>query len=85
MTRLCESLAELLPPLDWRFRARARKVRTDFYVPTSRLVDLLNVGIGSLRTGVFNVADMAILFGAAVFIVSEMRKSRLTAASNTSP
>lgn len=49
------------------------------------VVDFLNVGIGPLRTGVFNVADMAILFGAAVFIVSEMRKSRLTAASNTSP
>jgi signal peptidase II len=28
------------------------------------VVDFLNVGIGNLRTGIFNVADMALLFGA---------------------
>ena len=28
------------------------------------VTDFINVGIGPLRTGVFNVADMAILFGA---------------------
>ncbi len=28
------------------------------------VTDFLNVGIGSLRTGVFNVADMAVMFGA---------------------
>jgi signal peptidase II len=27
------------------------------------VTDFINVGIGSLRTGVFNVADMAITFG----------------------
>ena len=27
------------------------------------VVDFLNVGIGSLRTGIFNVADMAIMVG----------------------
>lgn len=32
-----------------------------------RVVDFMNVGIGSLRTGIFNVADMAIMAG--IFIV----------------
>ena len=27
------------------------------------VTDFLNVGIGSLRTGIFNVADMAIMLG----------------------
>ena len=33
------------------------------------VVDFLNVGIGSLRTGIFNIADMAILFGAMLFFL----------------
>ena len=32
-----------------------------------RVVDFLNMGIGPLRTGIFNVADMAITFGALLF------------------
>lgn len=32
------------------------------------VVDFLNVGIGPLRTGVFNVADMAIMLGAAIVV-----------------
>jgi signal peptidase II len=35
------------------------------------VVDFLNVGVGSLRTGVFNVADVAIMLGAAVFVLAE--------------
>jgi len=35
------------------------------------VVDFLNVGIGPLRTGVFNVADIAIMLGAAVFVVTQ--------------
>jgi len=31
--------------------------------------DFLNVGIGSLRTGIFNVADMAITFGGIALIL----------------
>lgn len=38
------------------------------------VVDFMNVGIGPLRTGVFNVADMAIMFGAGVFIISELHR-----------
>jgi signal peptidase II len=37
------------------------------------VVDFLNVGIGPLRTGVFNVADVAIMFGAGLFLLGELR------------
>lgn len=36
----------------------------DRVVNDGLVTDFLNVGIGSLRTGVFNVADMAVMFGA---------------------
>ena len=36
------------------------------------VVDFLNVGVGPLRTGVFNVADMAIMLGVALFVVGEI-------------
>jgi signal peptidase II len=35
-----------------------------------RVTDFLNVGIGSFRTGIFNLADMAILAGALLLILS---------------
>jgi signal peptidase II len=38
------------------------------------VVDFLNVGIGGLRTGVFNVADVAIMIGAALFVLAEFRR-----------
>jgi signal peptidase II len=40
------------------------------------VVDFLNVGLGSLRTGVFNVADMAILAGAVLVAVGELGLSK---------
>ncbi len=39
-----------------------------------RVTDFLNVGIGTLRTGIFNLADMAILAGALLLIL-KMRAS----------
>ena len=36
-----------------------------------RVVDFLNLGIGSLRTGIFNVADVAILAGLAILVMVE--------------
>ncbi len=39
------------------------------------VIDFLNVGIGSLRTGIFNVADVAITAGVAL-IVLELGKRR---------
>ena len=39
--------------------------------------DFLNVGIGPLRTGIFNVADMAITFGGiALILIPLLRKRR---------
>src|SRR5688572_15440846 len=37
------------------------------------VVDFLNIGIGWLRTGIFNVADVAIMVGAALFVFAELR------------
>jgi signal peptidase II len=37
------------------------------------VVDFLNVGVGSLRTGIFNVADMAIMVGVAVLLFAHGR------------
>jgi len=34
-----------------------------------RVTDFLNVGIGSLRTGIFNLADMAVMAGALLLIL----------------
>jgi signal peptidase II len=34
-----------------------------------RVTDFLNVGIGSLRTGIFNLADMAIMAGALLLVL----------------
>ena len=38
------------------------------------VVDFLNVGIGPLRTGIFNIADVAIMGGAIGFFFSTLRK-----------
>lgn len=37
-----------------------------------RVTDFLNLGIGSLRTGIFNVADINITFGALILIAGEL-------------
>jgi len=42
----------------------------DRIVNNGGVVDFLNVSIGSLRTGIFNVADMAIMLGAEVLLLS---------------
>jgi len=40
------------------------------------VVDFLNVGVGPLRTGIFNVADVAILAGAALMAIGQMGSVR---------
>lgn len=48
------------------------------------VIDFLNVGIGSLRTGVFNIADMFILAGAGMLLFygwQEERAAKQTANS----
>ena len=38
------------------------------------VVDFINVGVGPLRTGVFNIADLAIMLGVTIVVVSEIRR-----------
>jgi signal peptidase II len=45
-----------------------------------RVTDFLNVGIGALRTGIFNLADMVILAG-ALLLVLRMRGGNSMSAS----
>lgn len=40
------------------------------------VVDFLNVGIGSLRTGIFNVADVAVTVGAVLIVFGDMSSAR---------
>lgn len=51
-------------------------------VAMGRVIDFLNVGIGPLRTGVFNVADMAILAGVAILVAEGFRNSYTPPVSN---
>ncbi|MGH1429419.1 MAG: signal peptidase II [Arenicella sp.] len=43
----------------------------DRVVNNGAVVDFLNIGVGSLRTGIFNVADMAILLGCFIFFLTQ--------------
>lgn len=47
------------------------RVRYDGYV-----TDFLNMGIGPLRTGIFNVADVALMAGIALFMLQQRRSDR---------
>ena len=38
------------------------------------VIDFINVGVGPLRTGVFNVADVAIMVGVGIVLVYEFRR-----------
>ena len=40
------------------------------------VVDFLNVGLGSLRTGIFNVADMAIMTGVGLILLWAHRRKK---------
>jgi signal peptidase II len=41
-------------------------------VARGSVIDFMNVGVGPLRTGIFNVADMAIMAGAIIVALSVM-------------
>ena len=41
------------------------------------VIDFLNIGIGPLRTGIFNVADVAIMTGAILVLVSAIARKRI--------
>lgn len=41
-----------------------------------RVIDFLNFGIGRLRTGILNVADLSVTFGATALVIYEYVKER---------
>ncbi len=43
----------------------------DRLVNNGAVIDFMNLGIGSLRTGIFNVADMAIMLGALLLLFNK--------------
>ena len=45
-------------------------------ITSGMAIDFMNVGIGPLRTGIFNVADMAIMLGASIFVLEGYRSAR---------
>jgi signal peptidase II len=47
-------------------------------IARGRVIDFMNVGIGPLRTGIFNVADMAVLLGAIIVAFTTWRSTRKT-------
>ncbi len=40
------------------------------------MIDFLNVGLGQFRTGIFNVADIAIIAGVALLLFEGYRSER---------
>lgn len=54
----------------------------DRLVQEGRVSDFLNVGIGTLRTGIFNVADVLILFGVGGLLLSSMSAAEEDATPN---
>ncbi|MGE0642983.1 MAG: signal peptidase II [Nitrospira sp.] len=42
-----------------------------------RVIDFLNLGIGSLRIGIFNVADACITAGISLPIIQSLQRSRV--------
>jgi signal peptidase II len=40
------------------------------------VIDFMNVGIGAVRSGIFNVADMAIMLGAGILVFERVRTGR---------
>ena len=46
----------------------------DRVVNTGAVVDFLNVGIGAVRTGIFNVADMGIMLGVTLVLLAQSKK-----------
>jgi signal peptidase II len=51
-------------------------------VATGTVIDFMNIGIGSFRTGIFNMADVAIMAGVALLILDRWLPRRSMSASS---
>ena len=49
------------------------------------VIDFMNVGVGPLRTGIFNVADIAIMVGVGIFVFTQRHHEPATADSVAGP
>ena len=50
------------------------RIRNNFHV-----IDFMNFGIGEIRTGILNVADMSVTFGVIALLIFEIAVTRQTA------
>lgn len=57
----------------------------DRFVYDGRVFDFLNVGIGHLRTGVFNVADVGIMLGVALLLLGAAKRGDASPGAATTP
>lgn len=48
----------------------------DCIINDGRVIDFMNIGIGSLRTGIFNVADVCITVGVVLLVFQALQRSR---------
>lgn len=48
----------------------------DLIINDGRVIDFMNIGIGSLRTGIFNVADVCITVGVVVLVFQALQRPR---------
>ena len=48
----------------------------DRWMHDGYVVDFINLGLGPVRTGIFNIADMFIMAGAVVLLVSEFHQAK---------
>jgi signal peptidase II len=48
----------------------------DRFAYDGHVVDFLNIGLGGLRTGIFNAADVAIMVGGLYFVLRNLRHER---------
>ena len=49
------------------------------------VIDFINVGYGPLRTGIFNVADVAIMLGVGIVVIAELRRNQTSAPDGSKP
>jgi signal peptidase II len=54
-------------------------------IATGRVIDFLNVGVGPIRTGIFNVADVAIMVGIGLLLWESRRNSLHPDSSHSTP
>ena len=45
-------------------------------IAMGRVIDFLNIGFGPVRTGIFNVADVAIMAGIGLLLLEHVRRQR---------